>query len=323
MDDNNKTKQTMMPNDGHDTSDDTATTPVDNRNEQEKELERIESIEASHISQNTSQIKNDNAGSLDGMRTGANQKKQDAVADTSDTATEKMTDAGKDEEHPALLAARQKAKNTKKRNGHKRIGFALLIVLLLAAIAAAGWFFYQDMQAQQRVSQVESDLATKELALAELTVLNEKLSALADDAKQDENDNQGQAVEEYRQIPEWNVRYKVTDENKDLSYGVVMVGDGRESIGLLSLEVTREAGVNQETQELKCGIGSIGMITRMNEEQMKEFSQGSDIESSKIGEYHYVYISPQNTCAESLATESLAAKSDAVKAVVQSLESQQ
>lgn len=308
-----KSKQNAIPvDDGFSKDGDTSTTPIDERTEQEKALERIESIEVHHTDKNVEK-------SIDGVKGGANKLNDSQPPVPAGSATERAESTSTEQqgEHPALLAARKKAKSPKERSERKApVVLILLLLLLLAAVAAAGWFFYQQQEAQNELSQVQDSLTTKDQKINSLTAANAKLTEASEESDQN---SEGQPAAQYREIPEWNVRYEVTDANKNVVYGVVSLQDNSESLGFMSLDVAREVGINQESQQLSCGIGSAGMIMRLTEAGMKEFSQDAEPDSQKIGEHYYVYIAPQSLCSDKLKEQQTAASS-AVSTIAESLE---
>ena len=308
------TKKTSDDQPSNQTTDNTPI--VDDRTELDKRLEEIESIEAHAVTKPLSNVQADRLGES-GSETPAVQA---APADAAPV---------EEQEDPAIVAARNSMRSAErskatKRNRKKKSSAVIILLglLLVAAVAAVAWLLYQQQEADSRLSATQGTLAeTKQ----ELIGLQQKQKADAAKVAQEaapEEKPVSVATQEYREIPEWGVRYKLTAESKDLTYGVFSVQPNSESLGFASLTLVRKAGINNETQQLKCGIGSAGLVQRMSEVGMKEMfptdAQLAQVVHKKVGEYNYVYRMPQGLCSD-MSTEEKAA-SDAVSAIIETLE---
>lgn len=198
---------------------------------------------------------------------------------------------------------------------------SLLLILCLAA-ASAYIFYEKDNQAQQ-INSINAKATSAEMAKTaaekKLEEANKKLSAQTQISS-----------EEFRTIPEWGVKYKVTDTNKEVMHGIFNIGGAsRESIGFFSIDLARKLNSPQQGETITCGVGSAGLINRYSEDEYQKqikAAQPSGITATapnkKIGEYRYVYVSPQGTCSTQLTDQQIKA-SDAVKGIVPLLEASQ
>lgn len=305
---------------------------VDERSDIDKRLEEIESIErrdAMHrpeVADSSDELKPEDASDDIPVRT---EKKLSDPPKSIETATptrDSELDREEAKKQSALVAAREKMNTARKddTSAAKKRSYTwiivLLVVLLLAAAGFATWLFMREQQAATQLSSTQTDLS---LAQQELGVLKKKQAdtEAAMQAEEDDTDAVAQApVKKYREIPEWGVRYEVTEANKDITYGLNTIQPKIESFGFFSLSLAREAGIHPESQQLACGIGSAGLVNRMSDAAYQEqFAQAASVLSKKIGEYYYVFMSPQGVCKED-ATAKQTASSDAVRAILQSFE---
>lgn len=234
-------------------------------------------------------------------------------------ATETTEDEERRRKMEAAIARSSEAPKPKK----PWLWIVLSLLFLLCLAAAIAYIFYEkDSQAQQSNSlntKVAAAETAKLAAEKKLDEANKKLAAQATPPST-----------AYRDIPEWGVRYKVTDTNKTVAYGLFWAGGAAgESMGFYSIDLARKLNNTQQGGTIACGIGSAGLITRYTEaEYQKQIkaTQPSGIlattQNKKIGDYRYVYISPQGTCAEQLTDQQVKA-SDAVKSIVPLLEASQ
>lgn len=289
---------------------------VDDRTELDKRLEKIESIEAHTITKQQNKVQSD--------RSSESESETPVVQ-----ATPSDTTLVEEQEDPAIVAARnsmRSAERSKATNrSHKGKSSAAIIILGLLFVAAAtavAWLLYQQQETDSQLSATQGNLADTKQELIELQQKQKVNAAKAAQEVAPEEKPASSATQEYREIPEWGVRYKLTPENEGLTYGVFSVQSNSESLGFASLALVRKAGVNDETQQLKCDIGSAGLVQRMNEVGMKEVfptdAQLNQVVRKKVGEYNYVYRMPQGLCSD-MGTEEKAA-ADAVSAIIETLE---
>lgn len=303
---------------------------VDERSDIDKRLEEIESIERhdtahrSEVASNTSTAED----ASDDIPVRTEEKVSDSPKPSEPATPTRDAELDREEakKQSALVAAREnmnsarKGDDSVKKQRSRTWVIVLLLVLLLAAIGSAIWFFTREQQAATQLSSAQTDLS---LTQQELGVLKKKQAdtEAAMQAEEDATDAVSQApVKKYREIPEWDVRYEVTEANKDIAYGLNTIQPKIESFGFFSLSLAREAGIHPESQQLACGIGSAGLVNRMSDATYQEqFAQAAGVLSKKIGEYYYVFMSPQGVCKED-ATAKQTASSEAVRAILQSFE---
>lgn len=301
---------------------------VDDRTELDKRLEKIESIEAHNITKSQ-----DQSSQRHGQESTVEAGNGESAGNTAVATSNGLPGAtlGEEQEDPAILAARnslrraERSKVSKQKGRRKYTGIfiALLVVLLLAVGVAAAWLYFQKKDTDSQLSATQSSLTGTKQELAALQ--RQKQTALPQIEEESTPAQETDAltdVQQYREIPEWGVRYKLTSDNKALTYGIYSLQPNFESIGFASLDIARKAGVNSDTQQLSCGIGSAGLVQRLNEAGLKEMfpaeAQLAQAVHKKVGEYHYVYRTPQSPCSSMNVEEKAAAA--AASAIIETLE---
>lgn len=179
----------------------------------------------------------------------------------------------------------------------KPVGLIIAVVLLLLVSAGLGAGLYLQMtQAQDLQRQVD-----------EL-----KLSA-ADAEEAAKAQQEVKKVNDYRQIAELGVMYKVTDDLKELTYAY----DGTEGIAMAKFATTELVTLKDKKGNYPCAPGVSGMIVRYDEKPtVKEVT-----EIKEIGGKFFVYTPAQNECkVDGKPAEGLKEAGDKVKAVFDSLE---
>lgn len=277
----------------------------DERSELDKKLEQIESIESRSL-----KATRPNADNGIGAERGV-------------TSSTDPVEPHEPAEDPAILAARAAMRSanredTKKSASQKklRVAVVLLVVMVCGALAAVAGLYYWQTTTQNQLTSTQASLAA---AQSELVTLKQA-PATKPQPETTENSNQ-QEKARFRTINEWGIRYQLNEQNDDLGYGILTVAP-QESIGLYSVALARTAGVAVGTKELRCGIGSAGVLVRLSEAQLKQLSpeqQPAETESKKIGEFTYVYQAPQGVCTDEPQQEKMV--TDAARSVITTLES--
>jgi flagellar basal body-associated protein FliL len=125
----------------------------------------------------------------------------------------------------------------------------------------------------------------------------------------------------YREIPELGVKYKLTDQIKDLTYSIKL--HDNDSARDASFSTVALSGLQNNAKEYPCLSQNApsGTISRyVNGDQMLMGKTVKEI-GKKLGNYYYVYAHPQYACSINGATaDGLQASIDAVKAAYDSLE---
>jgi hypothetical protein len=168
-----------------------------------------------------------------------------------------------------------------------------LVIIILALIASnVGWALFYLKQQGELTAKINT-----------LTAQNIKL---AKDNKELQNaDSETDDNTEYREIPELGVKYKVTDENKDLTYSY-SVTSGDQGAGLdaaaIAFKSTFKAPVEDQNNNYE-GFPYTAVITKWPTDKLKEFTNiaTSDFASyqkdfpkyvKKVGDYTYVMVTP-------------------------------
>lgn len=210
-----------------------------------------------------------------------------------------------------VSALQQQDQKKKEKKGAAGIIAVLLAILVVAAGAGAAFFYLQWSDARDQLSAVESDLDSERTKIAGLQ------------AEVAELDDESQAAEPeaatYVVIKELGVRYKVTAENENLIYAYLgtTVAENVKTIGFSTVKLSdvRE-GASAPVQN-PCGVndGSMGMISRYD-----TGTPAAGTVTRKVGEFTYVFTSPQNACTTSVPAAELEAVTAQVKAVFETLE---
>lgn len=188
----------------------------------------------------------------------------------------------------------------------------LLAVLVLAAAAGAVYFYLQWNDTRDQLSGVESSLSSEQ---AKNSTLVNQLAELSD-----EEDAVADALL-YVDVPEFGVRYKSTDDNQNLIYSYLgATSEGSKTIGFTTValaDIREGQGTNLRNS---CATNGLGMITRYDD-GTRELIGGTVSEfGKKVGDYFYVFATPQSVCTTQVKASELEAMTAQVKAIYESLE---
>lgn len=284
----------------------------------DRELDRVEGIESAATATAAPEVPVE-----DGL------SKADEVDDVDMTAPVDLDEKTETEEKKIEIAAavnkpKEEAANTafvsalqqqdqkkKEKKGATGIIAILLAILVLAAGAGAAFFYLQWSDARDQLSSVESDLDSER---AKITSLQAEVAEL---------DEESQAVEPeaaaYVVIKELGVRYKVTAENKDLIYAYLgtTTAENIKTIGFSTVKLSDVREGTAANAQNPCGVskGSLGMISRYD-----TGAPAAGVVNRKVGDFTYVFASPQNACTTSVPGAELEAVTAQVKAVFDALE---
>lgn len=182
------------------------------------------------------------------------------------------------------------------------ISFIVLLVLAVLGLVTA-YYFQSD-----HVTSLEYQVA--------------HLKTSAEDAKKSEK---APAAVMYREIPELGVKYKLTDQVKDLTYSFRSNEDGTvRTADFSTIAISAMKGTGIEEFPCTSPMAPSGSFTLYkNGNEILQGRMVKDI-AKKVGNYYFVYAHPQYACSltpNSLpSVEGLQASIDAVKAAFDSLE---
>jgi len=130
----------------------------------------------------------------------------------------------------------------------------------------------------------------------------------------------------YREIPELGVKYKLTEQTKDLTYSYRSNEGGTIRVaGFSTVAISAMKGTSAEEFPCASPMAPSGSFTLYKDgnETMQGGRMAKDI-AKRVGSYYYVYAHPQYACSlapNSLPpVEGLQASIDAVKSAFNSLE---
>lgn len=268
------------------------------------ELERVESIENKDVA-------TDEASA------------SEAEADT-ETAAPTETDASE----PAQLPVSLPEDNNKKvslddiiqrhgleKKAHKKPVVWIILTLLFFLLAAglAGLYAYtshqQASQQQALQSEIDQQRATSQDLSQQLQAAQKSLAAAKDKA------TATQSAVDYRQIPEWDVRYKQTDVNRDLTYSYSLFQEAGMAIPRLSFStpvISAIADKQADAVSYPCGpqAAPLGWIARYTKEQLAAAKQAvAGTPQAKVydaaikqGDVYYLTGTAQAACSTELTS---------------------
>lgn len=175
-----------------------------------------------------------------------------------------------------------------------------LVIIILALIASnTGWaLFYLKQQ---------GELTTK---INTLTAQNLKLTK---DNKDLQNaDSNAEDTSEYREIPELGVKYKVTDDTKNLTY-VYDYNKDNVRVSFSSMDLEKLATKDGDDAALACAAGTI-VLFKPGDKQSFTADPNAAIPieeektAKKVGANYYMFIHSQATCSDDEAVNTLESK---------------
>lgn len=159
-----------------------------------------------------------------------------------------------------------------------------LVLIILALIASnTGWALFYLKQQGEMTAKINT-----------LTAQNLKLTK---DNKELQNaDSETDNTTVYREIPELGVKYKVTDDTKNLTYTYSaenkLPGIGLSTVALTDAGCDSSGKVAGSIGQYKAGfdLNATGSGEKMPVEKFED--------AKKIGNYYYLYAVPQSVCSE-------------------------
>lgn len=126
----------------------------------------------------------------------------------------------------------------------------------------------------------------------------------------------------YREIPELGVKYKLTDETKDLTYSIMTNENGQ--IRVADFSTVAMSAMKGSGGDFPCTsphAPSGGLTLYMNGNEVIQGGRMVKDVAKKVGNYYYLYAHPQFACSVNGQTvKGLETSIDAVKAAFDSLE---
>jgi cell division protein FtsB len=225
-----------------------------------------------------------------------------------------------------LLQARQKAQENSrasKKGGAAKIMAWVFGFLLLLALGAAGYFYWQYTSQQQAAAAAQQTVSTQQPKIAALQSEVDQLKKSTAAAQPATPAPTQSAAVKYREIPEWGVRYKVTEANKNLTYTYSMRDAGSvRGVSMLSFSTTDVTAIRSASPDANGGsypctsaMGQSGLITRFSQPQYTAAQKEDPTLSNgvtKIGDYYYLAVPPQQNGCVGLDNAKAKALSDVV-----------
>ncbi len=185
----------------------------------------------------------------------------------------------------------------KKPSKAKIIWIILLVLLLIAANTAWGLFYFNQ---QTKLNQNIRSLGV------EKQVLKEELADAKKSAKPSDDSSQ------WREIPELGVKYKVTDDTKDLTY--TFNSSTKDHVSFSTIALTKKSNkTDNDTDSCWSASGAGGAITKYSAGEEAD-TNGDPVEkvsgAKKIGNYYFVLSHAQFACGTDTATNDLATQAN-------------
>lgn len=263
-------------------------TEVDTRSDIERELERVESIEV--------ELRGDGVG-VQPDEGGAKAALEPVEAASPPVIEEKTVNR----KEVIMDQMRNNMTNSSAKPKKLSAGIAVLTVLVIALMGVVGWLVFDKMRVDSELASAQQSISAKDGQISSLTAKSGTQSA---DAKEAAKPSAQVADGVYRTIPEWGVRYKVADieKDKDVTYALSISNEGSELLGVRSVATARTVknpGVYTDTT-YPCGNPeqAFGHIVRMSASEhsksMQEFNAGGNPlsnvgDAKKVGDYYYIY----------------------------------
>ena len=185
---------------------------------------------------------------------------------------------------------------------------AALVLAILGLIMA--YYFQADhaTDLQHQVTDLKASVAEKEKAIANAMAVTKPATQV-----------------QYREIPELGVKYKVTEQTKDLTYSFRSNEDGTIRVAdfsTVAISAMKGTGIDKfPCVSSEAPSGSFALY--MNGNQMIQGRMVKDL-GKKVGNFYFVYSHPQYACSLTPNTppgvEGLEESIAAVKAAYDSLE---
>ena len=185
----------------------------------------------------------------------------------------------------------------------KKVSANLIIlgVLVVALLGVIGWLVFDKMRVGSELSNTQQSLSAKESQISSL--MAQSSSQAANTSAESVANPAVPASDVYRSIPEWGVRYKVEDieKDKDVTYALFPRNGGSDLLGVRSVATARAVnnpGVYPgENYPCANPDQSFGHIVRMTTEQYNQASREASAgdafagvgDAVKVGDMYYMY----------------------------------
>lgn len=220
-----------------------------------------------------------------------------------------------EEKAKKLEDIKQKLASEPSKDGRSslRVGLIVVSVLALIGFGLAAWLYMQPSSADDELTQARAELSKQQEKynkdIRQAKGDQEAIKKKMDDVKKKAAAEAVKQERSYRTIPEWNVRFKLNEKNKDLvfSYEVLDNGSGGSaehvliSTKSLSLERTPQA---VDKRPYACGpaSGASGFLSRLNESEYQKIKNESseDLGYKKVGEHYYIWGTMPGYCSQQI-----------------------
>lgn len=312
-------------------------------NDIDKELERVESMSGGDF-ESVDAKESDNK-QLENFQVDDEEESEDSSVETDTKDNEEKTTLAPvaittDSTPPAASSKGDKKvtlddiieRHAPQGKGSKKgaILVTISVLLLLAAIALGVLYYLSNTSNTETVNKLRSDVSAKEAENQSLTKqlttakksLAEKIDA---DQKKAEETKATDAVQ-YQNIPELGVRYKVTDQLKNVIYAFTPTTDGGQTVGFstvslssISEKIPGQGG--KETTVFPCSIGAGVVPSIIKFADGKSVYNGQPVSKfgTKVGDSYFVYVEPKAACSSKQMDEQKALTTS-IETLVKALE---
>ena len=293
------------------------------RDELERELARVESIEATYYNKmptNDETIAISDTGKVNKLEESPEEISVKAKSDKplvkNNISETKQNITPKQKQIPArkpitigkLERPRHEIGTNKikpeRRSKTRTLGTFLAFILFFSLIGLSGWLYYQQLLLKDQLETTQDQLNNQEYRLSEVRLAGERRNALA-------------GANGYMEIPEWKVKYRsdinTAGSDKDIKYKFMINStSGVEYLGFYSAELARTAtnrklinnSPSMKAEVYGCGkdayfatiyrvkANDIEVDGKVSEAKLREFYRFAANPNSsiykKIGDYYYL-----------------------------------
>ena len=268
------------------------------RDELERELARVESIEAAYYNKMPTKAESDKPQ----VKNNISETKQNITPKQKQIPARKPITIGK-LERPRHDIGTNKIK-PERRSKTRTLGTFLAFILFFSLIGLSGWLYYQQLLLKDQLETTQDQLNNQEYRLSEVRLAGERRNALA-------------GANGYMEIPEWKVKYRsdinTAGSDKDIKYKFMSNStSGVEYLGFYSAELARTAtnrklinnSPSMKAEVYGCGkdayfatiyrvkANDIEVDGKVSEAKLREFYRFAANPNSsiykKIGDYYYL-----------------------------------
>jgi type II secretory pathway pseudopilin PulG len=187
---------------------------------------------------------------------------------------------------------------TQPKKSGKGLTFALVIVIILAIVAVFGTWYYMNNKAK-------NDKKTQD---AQINQLKQQILELQ---KQESSAQQtGKTSTTYVKIPELSLQYPINNDTSGLKY-YVNCSSSVCSLKLSTADLESKAKQLDPNSECEAKSGPLGGISRGKKGDIILADKPIELidGSRQIGNYYYIYSTPQATCSNIASVQQLQTES--------------